>query len=358
MLTTIIACLFFSRSSTFAFVSTDLPQDNPGTISKLINAYCSTLLVFSQPFIANGFVYNAQQSAFVHLLCRNMGQPTSYFGKETSYFSRLTFKQLWFQDIASDGSFSTDLCSPGSMGNDCDLATNVPNLFNGIMNDYVNMKQADLYALSSDSKDDPDWTHQINVFSSNYFDGVEICGTRDPRYPQTCKIMQWYIKNVRNILSNVRILSATGILAVSTLKDKSISCAALEWKDVFYCWLYGDKAASMVSFVNLAYNELFYYRLFMAYYLTMLQQYPELLKWNAWNLNYSSVFKTFSSQYAWSKDALSLSLRMMRDTYVAFPFHIGFLMYQEDLHGFGRDLAHIAPPIYTLYDKLRNVQKP
>ena len=50
--------------------------------------------------------------------------------------------------------------------------------------------------------------------------------------------------------------------------------------------------------------------------------------------DYSRIAKTFSTQYMWSKDALSLSLRMMRDTYMAFPFHVGFSMYQEDLHGF------------------------
>ena len=96
----------------------------------------------------------------------------------------------------------------------------------------------------------------------------------------------------------------------------------------------------------------------MAYYLTMLQSYQNLLANNPYADDYSTIAKSFSSQYTWSKDALSLSLRMMRDTYLAFPFHIGFLMYEEDLDGIGKILAKIEPPIYTIYDKLRNVQKP
>jgi hypothetical protein len=51
-----------------------------------------------------------------------------------------------------------------------------------------------------------------------------------------------------------------------------------------------------------------------------------------------------------------LSLRMMRDTYTAFPFHVWFSIYQEDLDSLWSALSHIVRPIYTLDPKLRNVQ--
>ena len=82
----------------------------------------------------------------------------------------------------------------------------------------------------------------------------------------------------------------------------------------------------MMSFVNLVYNELFYYRLFMGYYMILVQTNPGLAP-----MGYSTTYRDFSTEYTWTKDALSLSLRMMRDTYMAFPFHVGFSMYQEDL---------------------------
>ena len=66
----------------------------------------------------------------------------------------------------------------------------------------------------------------------------------------------------------------------------------------------------------------------------MIQNYPSLLAKNTYMSDYADILKSFSTQYMWSKDALSLSLRMMRDTYMAFPFHVGFSMYQEDLNGF------------------------
>jgi len=40
-----------------------------------------------------------------------------------------------------------------------------------------------------------------------------------------------------------------------------------------------------------------------------------------------------------------------------FPLHIGMVMYQEHANIFMKDLAKIYPPIRTLFDKFRNVQK-
>ena len=89
----------------------------------------------------------------------------------------------------------------------------------------------------------------------------------------------------------------------------------------------------------------------------MLQKHPNILYGSIYN-NYTKIAKKLSSQYIRSKSASSLTFRMLRDMYTAFPFHIGMLMYKEDLDGFGKSLSAIAPPIYTLYDKFRNVQTP
>ncbi len=360
LLLTLTVCLFFSHSPASAFNSSTLklPTQEVRQVRDVIKNYCTQVLE-SNSFVENGFAYNAKQSAFVHLLCRDFVLDASYFDKDANYFKRTTFKQLWFTDIITEDWYDTDLCDHGGSLNDCDLATNIPDLFNGIMNDYVNMKQPNLYGMNANFKEESEIENQINISSSENFGGLGICDPKTARYPNTCKIMKWYIKNVRNILADVSILSATGILDIASKKKDTVSCAGVTAQtDIFYCGLYGDTATPMISFVNLTYNELFYYRLFMAYYLTMIQQYPSLLDGNSYVVGYDSVSKSFSSQYTWSKDALSLSLRMMRDTYMAFPFHIWFLMYQEDLNWFWKDLSRIAPSLYTLDRKLRNVQKP
>ncbi|MEI6775132.1 MAG: hypothetical protein WCL18_10605 [bacterium] len=47
------------------------------------------------------------------------------------------------------------------------------------------------------------------------------------------------MKNVRNVLSDVRIFNASGVLAVI---KKNLSCATVtSTGDIFYCGLYGDK---------------------------------------------------------------------------------------------------------------------
>lgn len=359
----------FSGSRIFAFsvdsleLLTDLTnqtelKDYP--IKNLLRSYCNELLK-APPIQENTYVYNAQQSVFVYLLCRNIDSYSPYFkDQEKSYFKRLSFDELWFQSIDYTDGYSVDYCAPGSFQNECDLSMNIPKLFNGIMNDYINMKQPNLYGMNKNFENDTDIVGQINTFSAAYFKDIQVCSDKDPRYPKTCKMMKSYIKKVRNALSDVKILNASGILEMTKSKEKTVSCPSpvTVTGDIFYCGLYGDVATSLPSFVNLVYNELFFYRLFMWYYLSMLQTYPSLLSKNIYMRDYSDVAKTFSTQYMWSKDALSLSLRMMRDTYIAFPFHVGFSMYQEDLDGFGKSLARIAPPIYTLYDKLRNVQKP
>lgn len=365
---TCMACLSFSSIKTYAFSASELhlltdissTQMENFPIKTLISSYCTQVLA-SPPFKENDdkFLYNAKQSAFVHLLCRNMGIDSPYFkDEEKKYFKHLSFVELWFQDIPSTDPSQTDLCAIDSFQNDCDLSVNIPKLFNGIMNDYISMKQPNLYGMNANFGSGEDKIiQQINLFSSGYFDGVQMCGDDNPRYPKTCQMMKWYIRNLRNVLNDVTIFNTSGILDMTDMSNISCATIFLTW-DIFYCGLYGDTWTSLTSFVNLVYNELLYYRLFMWYYLSMLQKYPTLLAKNTYMTSYPNISKTFSTQYMRSKDALSLSLRMMRDIYVAFPFHVGFSMYQESLDGFWKSLARIAPPIYTLYDKLRNVQKP
>ncbi|MFA6256147.1 MAG: hypothetical protein WC606_03090 [Candidatus Absconditabacterales bacterium] len=354
---TIVACLCFS----YTMVSAATPMDtvintlynqidsNPGQLVTLIRDYCAAVLN-SSAFTQDSFVYNAQQSAFVHLLCSNLGQSSPYFTKE-DYFKRASFKQLGFTDIVTDEGYSVDLCSSASFSNDCDLSKNIPKLFNSIMNDYINIKQSGLYGSIVSYKSEADLEKDVvNPYSKAYF-GIDLCDNTDHPYPKTCRMMKSYVKSVRNILSEVQIFNTDTLLTlVPNTDDPSCSSVNNTQINLFYCGL-KDGGASMISFVNLLYNELFYYRLFEGYYMIMLQKYPSLT-----TTSYSTIFKKFSSEYIWSKTALSLSLRMMRDTYMAFPFHVGFSMYQEDLDGFGKNLAKIAPSIYTLYDKLRNVQ--
>jgi hypothetical protein len=227
-----------------------------------------------------------------------------------------------------------DFCSP--LGSNCNLAKHIPDLYNKIITDYVNMKQSNIYGLFRNASTDDEIENQVNVFSTGYF-GIKICETSDRSYNETCRIMKSYIKNANTLLSDVSVFSGKVILDLtqSIIKNNSDICTNkfvdIENYDPLICGLYGDTMASLVSFENLVYNELFYYRLFVGYYLTMLQKQPGILTKSIYN-NYSNISKKFSSEYTRSKSASSLTFRMLRDMYTAFPFHIGMLMYKEYLN--------------------------
>ncbi len=357
----VVAGLYFSSVFAVNFSASNLnlsTASEPDSVNVMVRDFCSSVMN-SSAFKESGFVYNAQQSVFLHLLCRNFGASSSYFAKEDIYFQRLDFNALWFHDYVNEDGSVNDLCNPNFFKGDCDLARNIPKLFDGIINDYINMKQPNIYGLTQEFISDSDIEYQINQFSSWYFDGLQLCGTDTPRYPKTCKMMKSTFKDVRKALNDVSILNVSGVFSIFKEKSTKTSCDTVTVAtDIFYCWLYGNPLSRLVSFTNLVYNELFYYRLFMWYYLSMLQRYPGILYQNTYMKDYTDIQKTFLTQYARSHEALSLSLRMMRDTYIAFPFHVGLSMYHEDLYGLWKSLSSLVSPIDTLSDKLRNVQKP
>lgn len=60
---------------------------------------------------------------------------------------------------------------------------------------------------------------------------------------------------------------------------------------------------------------------------------------------------------AWTQDAVDMSMRSLREMAATFPIHIGLLIYYEDLYRLRKELVKMVTPLYTLSDKLRNVQK-
>lgn len=308
-----------------------IDTENPRVLH-MIQGFCTSVLSVG-PVSYDGVKYDARYSAFVYLLCKNIWSARDSLLSDI-YFVHTGYAELGFVDIQND----RDLCAPQSMSNDCNVHRNVAKLFNDIINDYTNINQFNLYGWTNKFDDDAQLVILADQYAMKYF-GLPICETPDGRsYPKTCNLVKSFLKQTKNILSDVTILSASGILTtVPTTGDDNLFLNGLKW--------------SMDTFVNLAYNELFYYRLFVWYYGLLLKKYPTLT-------SSSSVEKYLSSEYSRSKSALSLTLRMMSDTYVAFPFHVGLSMYQEDLDGIAGQFARLAPPIYTLYDKLRNVQTP
>lgn len=357
-----------SVSNTFATQNTDVQN-----IRGLMQKYCDVVYA-TDGFTENGFVYSAKQSTFVYLLCSNIsasssplffkGVPVTWLPNwfntsENGYFKLSTFTGLGIQDmrvLSPESMTQIDVCAQDNLAQ-CNFSKYIPKLFNMIINDYVNLKQPNLYGFSTTQ--DGDLKTSANIFSQSYFNGLQICGV-DDKYPKTCKQLTSYIKTAQKTLAAVEIFRTQKIL--EAIDPKTCDSTPTNKKySLLICGLYANTWESLQKFTNLVYNELFYYRLFMTYYTTRIQyNSTNLLKLNNASLVTSEEIytriSTFTNEFTRSQQALSMTLRMLRDLYAAFPLHIGFLMYEEDLQSLERPFGQIFTSISQLYYTLQHVQ--
>lgn len=86
--------------------------------------------------------------------------------------------------------------------NECNLELNIPKLFNMIINDYVNLKQPNMYGFDPTKEDEE---KNANIFSQKYFN-LEICNkSAERQYPQTCKTLKQYMRDAAKTMADVQI---------------------------------------------------------------------------------------------------------------------------------------------------------
>ena len=210
--------------------------------------------------------------------------------------------------------------------NGCDFSTFLPDLFNDILNDYSNIKEASLYGATSGSFDKATLSTLATTFASTYFTSVvNLCGP-DTRYPQTCSLMKNYIQQGAKTFSNTTIFYPNAIASWANTTPKSdcdLGTGATGYV-LFPCALLADHTNSLQGFTLLLYNEMFYYRLFVNYYTLIISANPELISSNpaTFSREVSDRVERFDDELLRSQKAISLTLRSLRDTYAAFPLHI------------------------------------
>ncbi|MBU0626195.1 hypothetical protein KKG31_07735 [Patescibacteria group bacterium] len=108
--------------------------------------------------------------------------------------------------------------------------------------------------------------------------------------------------------------------------------------DLMYCGLLGNpKEKKLNSFVNLVYNELFYYNLFVQYSTETIKSHNDL-KLSASNKSLADKdsdrnqwVQEMQTELYFSQEAVKVSISVLRQSFVTYPVHIGFLMYRESL---------------------------
>lgn len=330
------------------------------TVKNMVTSFCKE--ISNVTCIDDEDYFDANQSIFLSILCDNVWVG-DWFTKiirewDESILMKTGFTQFNIFDygyLDDEYGSAVDNCKYNSnIMNWCNLSEHLPKMFDEIINDYFNIKQADLYGVDVLSEDF-DAEEFANKFSAHHFVWLSICNSESLYYKNSCKYLKNYMKDARNLLKKTKVINIQKLAKVDCNKDFS--------ENLIYCGLLGDDTTPNNSFLNAVYNEYMWYRLFMSYYsynLSVEPNYSELGSDSSISdkisLNRDKILlaqdKTFKI-----RQAISIALRSLSEISGSFPMHIGFRMYQEDANMFMKELAKIYPPIRTLYDKLRNVQK-
>ena len=325
--------------------------------TEVIDAFCNNMTAGKPMLYGSSWgklAYNAKNSLFMYRLCNDGDKDLSIsrgFGlsdkKETSYVNFLDTNN------GSTDVLKNQLPSPFTSTN-----LYIENLFDTIVQSYTSIYQAGIYGKKGDSTTPKE--KLIDNFSKTYFTGsnyISICAKdKTYKYPQTCKKLTSYLDDATNSLN-----SSENILNPGTIykdKEKAICDINNETYNTIRCGLYDD---DMTKFVNLVYNELFFYTSFVQYYTYILETQPQF-RANA-NLNTIEQTQTKENE-VWlmrenlsdSRKAVTTSIRFLKELQMTFPMHIGLLMYTEAINTFVQSFNQTLVPIYTLWDIFRNVQ--
>ncbi|HKL43687.1 MAG TPA: hypothetical protein VJ892_00215 [Candidatus Absconditabacterales bacterium] len=326
------------------------------TVEGLTQNFCKQ--ISTKSCMHDGDPFDASQSVFLTILCDNVGRGDDFvINRDMLLKTGFTQFGVFDYGFGEDEEGSTiNFCDYTQTDlNGCDLSKYLPKIFDPIMNDYFNIKQADLYGVD-DIEDSTTSEELVNKFSKKNFVGLELCDPDSDYYGEACKYTKNYMKSAKNLLKKTKVID------FEELKKQEIECGDSWTGNILYCALVGDDIRPENSFVGAIYNEYLWYRLFISYYTYELandHRYSDLNTNDTRKKIDSNMDKVYSfqEQIFRSRQAVSLALRSLSEISSSFSLHIGFIMYQEDAQMFMKQIAKIYPPIMTLYDKLRNVQK-
>ena len=319
----------------------------------LINSFCNSMVSWD-PMMYSGVSYNAKNSMFMYRLCTdNVGNPDILRGpglseKEESSYINFIKTQDANIDVLKNQLPSTFYKT----------SSYIETLFDTIAQSYTSIYQASIYGKKGDDKLTKETL--IDEFSKQYLSGqtyISICAKdKNYKYPQTCKKMTSYLEDATNTLK-----SSTNIFNTKLLYEDQKKANCMVEKDNYNtitCGLYGG---DITKFVNLMYNELFFYTSFVQYYTYILETQPQFKV----DTSKSQIEQKQAKQNeAWlmrqnlsdSRKAVKTSIRLLKELQMTFPMHIGLLMYTEAINTFVQSFNKTLIPIYTLWDIFRNVQ--
>ena len=350
-----------------------LVDENDKTVFKLIDTFCEQAPNMTCQY--GDFYFDATQSVFLSLLCDNVWRWGNYISGDLLEWDDAILKKHTFLSFDIHSCIGGDSCVPwwrwdachfdinGNLDMRwCDLAYFLPKIFDPLMNDFFNIKQAwNMWIVELGDQFSKEEVVD-NYMKSNFawlssVDDMKDWFCKSKYYTQTCKYVKNYMTQLKNLLVNTKILDVKN-LSVKAKTDE-VDCENDFAENILYCGLLWDTKTSMVSFLKVVYNEYYRYHLFMSYYMYELANdyrfSDETDYTSAINSNAQKVYSA-KENISRSKEAITKALKSLSEINYTFPMHVWFLMYQEDIVYFMENLPKIYTPLRTLYDKLRNVQ--
>lgn len=315
--------------------SVDTKNSDKESFEAVINSFCKAMFSLEEA--------KPSESIFLYYICNHVKQTDNFeeWIKENPSTSYIKFTK------DNDGNEVNRLTKwlPDFYEKTEDY---IKNIFDKIIWSYITIYQAAIF-WHVNEKEKTNFTEYFSEKYFTYWDGfINICATdKDYKYPKTCKKLKDYIHWARNLVnSNENILNDENIY-----KNKK--------SDIIKSWLYWW---NMEKFIDLVYNELIFYSLFVDYYSYLLQTKSYFKNWNEQNFdikinkNQERVIKLYNDIDA-SNKAIEISIKILKEIQYSFPIHIWFLMYSEDIYTFNWNFIKILKPLDILQHTFRNVQK-
>lgn len=236
-----------------------------------------------------------------------------------------------------------DLCA--AHREECDLSRYTSRVFSALMSDIFRIKRANFLGVRSSKLIGK--KERIDALFAAYF---AMEGSTLPDFQLT------FPKTTSMVDSNqqffVKSLQRLKVLDLEKLLD--LSCAGAP--DLISCGLYASGDGVDQHFLDFVYNEYLNYAIFVDFATNYTDKKAAAARDETTFLSLYTESASLSQQRKIYRQALQYALDDFKDFVSTYPLHVGLVLYQEKLLQFRDKFSKVLPPLYTLYEKLRNVQ--
>lgn len=320
-----------------------LSDIEPNAMSKkeIVEKYCTSMLNSSDEETLSSF----KQSLFAAALC------SSWVLKEDGKFAEI--RKLTQEDFSYKKAKFQSSCRK-EYKEECNVAELVDNLLTQVLSEYFTIREASAFWIGWDVKKFSS-SQALRDWETDFVDKyLWVSKQRDfckNNHKQTCSMIENQMKQFKKALKNLQYINIEELYKLSENEKNDCQNAKFAKANLVYCWLAWEVQWWLSKFVDLVYNELNWYAIFISYYGNIIAQREEIK---------DNIIAEYTQSMEWPQKFISLTeetLKDLNDIIVTYPIHVTLVAFEEDLLRL-RDkyLVKVVTPIYCLYYKLRNVQ--